>query len=76
MVVVLIFFGGNVYATVETQSITPGKIGAIVGIVLASVVAVGAIVAVIIILKKGNKKKAMIKLEKSSNLQYSSEESN
>ena len=50
--------------------------GAIVGIVLASVVAVGAIVAVIIILKKGNKKKPMIKLEKSSNLQYSSEESN
>ena len=29
-----------------------------------------------IILKKGNKKKSMIKLEKSSNLQYSSEESN
>ena len=75
----------NIDTVKEIDDITEGNsnksskglnAGAIIGIILASIVAIGAIVAIIIILNKGNKQKPLIKVEEMPNHEYNSEESN
>ena len=75
----------NIDTVKEIDDITEGNsnksskglnAGAIIGIILVSIVAIGVIVAIIIILNKGNKQKPLIKVEEMPNHEYNSEESN